>query len=120
MTIKIGGDRLIEGLVKEKERAREIYEDAIAGGYQAGLLEEKEQQEEKVLRMKLGNIEPGEVIEVEIGIIEQAKVMEGAYAISIPTGMILIINECFKNSEVKVDIRCSSMIAKVYCPNSFK
>jgi hypothetical protein len=57
MRIKVG-DREITGTVKEKEKARETYEDAIAGGHQAGILEMKEEEEEKVLQMKLGNIEP--------------------------------------------------------------
>lgn len=48
MRIKVG-DKEITGVVKEKYRAREIYDDAVAGGHQAGLLQMKDQEEEKIL-----------------------------------------------------------------------
>lgn len=48
MKIKVGETEIV-GTVKEKESARETYDDAIAGGHSAGLLEMKEEEEEKVL-----------------------------------------------------------------------
>lgn len=76
MQIRIG-DQTIVGQVKGKEKARETYDDAIAGGHQAALLEVKEDQ--NFLQMTVGNIEPKQVVEVSVSLIEQAKVFEGAY-----------------------------------------
>lgn len=48
MKIKVG-DREITGIVKDKDIARVTYDDAIASGHQAGILEMKEDHEEKIL-----------------------------------------------------------------------
>jgi len=45
MKIKVGDRQEINGVVKNKEKAREQYEDAIASGYQAGLMEIKDNDE---------------------------------------------------------------------------
>jgi len=58
LKIKVGDSQEITGIVKDKEKAREQYDDAIAAGHQAGMLEMKDDQEDKVLQMRLGNIEP--------------------------------------------------------------
>jgi hypothetical protein len=42
------------------------------------MLETKE-DDESVLQMRVGNIEPGQVIKVDITLIEQAKIFEGTY-----------------------------------------
>lgn len=39
----------------------------------------KEDEEDKILEMNVGNIEPKQVVEVSISFIEQAKIFEGAY-----------------------------------------
>ena len=42
------------------------------------MLENKE-EDESVLQMRVANIEPGQVIKVDIILIEQAKIFEGKY-----------------------------------------
>ncbi|TNV85496.1 hypothetical protein FGO68_gene972 [Halteria grandinella] len=119
MKIKVG-DVEITGVIKNKEKAKEMFEDAVSRGHQAGLLQMKEEEEDKILEMNVGNIEPKQVVEVSISFIEQAKIFEGAYQIYIPRGLVLLMTECSKqNTQVNVQITCSSMISNVYCPKFF-
>ena len=119
MKIKVG-DQEITGSVKSKEKARETYEDAISGGHQAGLLEMKDDQEEKFLQMRVGNIEPKQVIEVTITLIEQAKIFEGAYQITIPRGLLLLLMETGQNTDLQINLNCSSPITSIFAPALFK
>lgn len=57
------GDRVIEGKIKEKEEARQIYEEAKAEGKKASLVE---QQRPNVFTNSVANIGPGETILVQI------------------------------------------------------
>ena len=68
MKIKVGDRQEIKGVVKDKQKAREQYEDALAAGNQAGLMEIKE-TDETILQMKLGSIEKSEVIVVRVTLI---------------------------------------------------
>ncbi len=49
------GDRTIEGVIDTKSRAREVFEDALASGHTAALLEE---ERSTVFTQELGNIPP--------------------------------------------------------------
>jgi len=57
------GDRLIEGVVKAREEARQIYEQAKSEGKKAALLE---QQRDNLFTNAVANIGPGETIVVNI------------------------------------------------------
>ncbi len=57
------GDHVIQGIVKEKEDARQTYEDAQQQGRKAGLVE---QQRPDVFTTAVANIGPGETVEVAI------------------------------------------------------
>lgn len=70
--------------------------------------------------MTVGNIEPGQVVEVTLSFIEQAKIFEGAYHINLPRGLVLLMSECSKNTQLTVDIKCSSIISNVFCPKFLK
>jgi len=43
--------------------------------------------------MHVGNIEPNQMVEVEMSIIEESKIFEGAYQIMIPRGLVLMLAE---------------------------
>lgn len=60
MQMKIG-DRIIEAEIQEKKKARQTYEKAKSEGKRTSLLE---QHRPNVFQMKVGNIMPGDVIEV--------------------------------------------------------
>ena len=62
MEIRIG-DRIIRGIIKKREEAQEIYQEAKQEGKTAGLLE---QQRDNIFTQSLANIQPGEQIDVVI------------------------------------------------------
>ena len=62
LTIKIGS-RVIQGEIKEKQQAKEIFKKAQAEGKKAALLS---QDRPNVFRMAVTNIPPGEVIEINM------------------------------------------------------
>jgi len=57
LTIQIG-ENIIEGKILKKEKAKEKYEDAIAGGNTAVMAEEKEDEKDVVI-LKVGNLLAG-------------------------------------------------------------
>lgn len=57
------GDRLIEGIIKERAAARKDYEEAIEQGHRAAIAEE---ERANVFTMRVGNIMPGETAEIEL------------------------------------------------------
>ena len=62
MEIRIG-DRVIRGIIKKREEAKKIYQEAKREGKTAGLLE---QQRDNIFTQSLANIQPGEKIDVVI------------------------------------------------------
>ena len=66
------GNRLIVGEVKEKEKAKEAYRDAIAQGETAGLLEQLPEASD-VFTTTVGNIPPGARIIVDVTYLGELK-----------------------------------------------
>ena len=62
MEIRIG-DRLIRGVIKKKQEAKQIYQQAKSEGQTAGLLE---QQRDNIFTQSVANIQPGQKVEVII------------------------------------------------------
>ncbi len=81
MTMTIG-DRIIVGQVKEREQARQIYEQAKAAGYHASLLE---QERPNIFTQSIANIEPGADIDIEISYVEILQQSGGQYSFDFPT-----------------------------------
>jgi Ca-activated chloride channel homolog len=80
MEIKIG-DRTIKGLIKKREEAQKIYEQAKKEGRTAGLLE---QERDNIFTQSLANIKPGEKIEVTIRYSDSLKFEKGNYEFVFP------------------------------------
>lgn len=57
MTAEID-EKLVELVVKEKELAKETYDDAVASGKFAAFSELKSQREDRFVRVVLGNLQP--------------------------------------------------------------
>lgn len=57
------GDRVVEADIKERNEARVEYEEAVAGGRTAALLE---QERAEIFTVSVGNIHPGEAISIVI------------------------------------------------------
>ena len=66
------GDRVVTGEVKEKERARTAYREAIAKGETAGLLEQLPDASD-VFTTTVGNVPPGASVVVEITYLSELK-----------------------------------------------
>ncbi|MBN2350041.1 MAG: TonB family protein [Bacteroidales bacterium] len=81
MTMKIG-EREIEAIVQEKDLARKQYELAKNEGKTASLLEQKRPN---VFQMNIGNILPGDVIEVKLSYTELLVPKSGVYEFVYPT-----------------------------------
>ena len=81
MEMKIG-DRTIVANVKEKEKARQEYEQAKKAGNRASLLEQKRPN---VFQMNVANIQPGEEIAVTLQYTEWLVPTEGLYEFVYPT-----------------------------------
>ena len=75
------GDRKIRGVIREREEARQIYENARAQGYVASLLT---QERPNVFTQRVANIEPGKRIDVNIRYFHTLEYADGAYEFSFP------------------------------------
>jgi len=76
------GERRIRGILREKEEARVIYQQARAQGYQASLLT---QHRPNVFEQKVANIEPGKQIDINITYYETLDYADGWYSFVFPT-----------------------------------
>jgi len=76
------GERVLEARIKERQQARQDYEDAKAAGKSASLLE---QQRPNVFQMNVANILPGDVIQVELRYTELLVPETGVYEFVYPT-----------------------------------
>lgn len=81
MKMKIG-ERIIIAKIEEREKARNDYTRAINDGHMASLLE---QERPNVFRMNVGNIMPGDLVEVELQYTENLVSIEGVYEFIYPT-----------------------------------
>lgn len=75
------GDRKIRGIIREKEEAQRIYQDARSQGYVASLLT---QERPNIFTQKVANIEPGKEIDIDITYFNALKYSEGEYEFVFP------------------------------------
>jgi len=75
------GNRLIEGQVKEKQEARQIYEAAKANGQKASLVEE---DRPNTFTNQVANIGPHETVTVQIEYQQSLRFEHGRYSLRIP------------------------------------
>jgi hypothetical protein len=80
MTMKIG-ERKIVGVIKRRDEARRIYEAALMAGQTAALLE---QERPNIFTQSVGNIGPGERIEIVISYVDVLKYDMGTYEFHYP------------------------------------
>jgi len=80
MRMKIG-ERIIEGEIKEKEQAKQIYHEAKAGGKKASLVS---QQRPNMFTSKVANIGPAEIITVQLEYIETIAYDQGQFGLRFP------------------------------------
>jgi len=80
MTMQIG-DRTVKGLIKKREEARHLYEQARSEGKTASLLD---QERPNIFTQSVANIPPGATVDITISYVETLKYEEGAYEFSFP------------------------------------
>ncbi|MDH2431764.1 marine proteobacterial sortase target protein [Pokkaliibacter sp. MBI-7] len=76
------GERQIEGLIREKDEARQTFEQAKAEGRQAALVE---QQRANLFSIEIANVAPGAAISVELEYVDQVSYRDGQFSLRIPT-----------------------------------
>jgi len=81
LNMKIG-ERTIRAKIEEREKARNDYSRAVNEGRTATLLE---QQRPNVFQMNVGNILPGDLVEVEVQYTENIVPVKGIYEFVYPT-----------------------------------
>ena len=77
----IVGDRIVEGEVHERQRARAIYQAARDQGYVASLLE---QERPNIFTQSVANIEPNAEIDITISYVELLDSKDGTYSFEFP------------------------------------
>jgi Ca-activated chloride channel family protein len=75
------GERRIRGIIREREEAKQIYEQAKSQGYVASLLE---QERPNVFTQKVANIEPGKRIDVSVRYFHTLGYTDGWYEWAFP------------------------------------
>jgi Ca-activated chloride channel family protein len=80
MTMVIG-ERRIVGLVRRRTEARVVYEQAIARGQTASLLE---QERPNIFTQTVGNIRPGQQVRIEISYVDVLPYDQGSYEFHFP------------------------------------
>lgn len=76
------GNQVVTAVIKEKEEAKQEYEEAKSEGKSASLLEEKRSN---VFTMDVANIMPGDTIRIELHYTELIESSEGIYQFVFPT-----------------------------------
>ena len=76
-----GGERIVEGEVKERSLARQMYESARRAGFVASLLE---QERPNIFTQSVANIEPGAEVKVEISYVETLQLRDGTFNFDFP------------------------------------
>jgi len=83
MKILVGG-RIIEGVIREKEQARKIYEKAKSEGKRTSLVE---QLRPNLFTTSVANIAPSGVIDIEIEYQELLNLDQGNFSLRFPMAM---------------------------------
>ena len=81
MTMHIG-DRVVKGVIKKREDARQIYDQAKQTGHVAALLD---QERPNIFTQSVANILPGETVTIEITYVNPLKYEAGSYEFLFPT-----------------------------------
>ncbi len=78
------GSRLIEGEIREKRAAAEVYREARAAGKRASLLT---QERPNLFTSRVANLPPGETIEVQISYVQELSYRDGGFSLRFPMAL---------------------------------
>jgi len=132
LTVKYAKDNSsINALIFPKENATKIYQDAVERGHGAAYMSFDNQQED-ILTLSLGNIEPNETLIVTVSFVQKLNVEDLSWAVRIPTTFTPqysgsgIISNSSKTSTMKnvpykmrlyMEIESSSPITRLISPS---
>jgi Ca-activated chloride channel family protein len=80
MTMVVGGRKIV-GVIKRRAEARQIYQEALAAGQTAALLE---QERPNIFTQSVGNIDPGQEVNIEIRYVDVLNYDMGTYEFHFP------------------------------------
>ena len=75
------GERVIQGVIRERGQAKQIYTQAKARGRKAGLVE---QERPNMFTTSVANIAPGETIQVELQYVQTVRYDNGVFSLRFP------------------------------------
>ncbi|MCD4827479.1 MAG: VIT and VWA domain-containing protein [Acholeplasmataceae bacterium] len=94
------GDKILKGVVKEKQQANKEYQQAIAKGDSAYMMESLNSN---VFKLSLGRVMPDELVKITISYIETCDVYDNQIDIFIPTLVGQRYNDLVSNSLARED-----------------
>lgn len=97
------GDREIEGVIKERQKARKVFENAKAAGKKASLVE---QQRPNMFTNAIANIGPGEQVDVEISYLQSVSYEHGRFSVRFPMTITprYIPGEASNDSDIETNV----------------
>ncbi|MCF7930614.1 MAG: VIT and VWA domain-containing protein, partial [Acholeplasmataceae bacterium] len=104
------GDKVLKGVVKEKQQANKEYQHAIAKGDSAYLME---RSDSNIFKLSLGRVMPDELVKITISYIEMCDVYDNQIDILVPTLVGQRYNDVVSNSlarEDKVGYTCDFIV----------
>jgi Ca-activated chloride channel family protein len=94
------GDKLIEASIREKEEAKEKYDDAIAAG-NAAILGEQSDKKKNCISLKLGNLLPYQEATINMVLIEEIEMIGSSFSYTLPASFYPDYNKHSTNKELK-------------------
>ena len=79
------GDKTIEAKVQSKQKAKEKYDDAIAGGH-AAVLAQKTKKD--ALSLLVGNLAPAQLASLELCLVLPLRILAGAFELALPASLL--------------------------------
>ena len=107
------GERLIEGQIKERQEARQIYEAAKAEGKRASLVE---QERPNIFTNSVANIGPHETIVVQIEYQESLRFDAGRYHLRVPLVVAPRFNPAPSATPCALSRRRAVRASSIPCP----
>ncbi|CDW75216.1 UNKNOWN [Stylonychia lemnae] len=113
-------ENIIEGKILEKKKAKERYDDAIAAGHTAALAQEEEEKEE--IKLIIGNLLPGQKVQVHLQLLNTLKMEAGAYCLRVPIHYFpAFISQSYEYTyQFNLDIQSISPITYLSYPSQSK
>lgn len=85
LTAELNG-QTVEAQVRDKVKAQERYDDAVAAGDTA-LLAQRDSEKKEIMSIRLGNLLPEQTLRLRLKLIYQLEILQGSYHFELPMGL---------------------------------